>query len=155
MLEELEVPYDAHVANIGMGHQFTSGFVGANPNSKIPALMDHDGPNGEPLAIMEGNMIMIHLAEKYPAKGFLPSDPRLRSECFQWLFWQASTQGPMTGNFGHFYNYSPAEQVDTRNYCVARYGMEVKRVSDVLERHLAGNGNFKVRSLVIIRQIHS
>mmetsp|Transcript_389 Transcript_389/g.884 ORF Transcript_389/g.884 Transcript_389/m.884 type:complete len:334 (-) Transcript_389:14-1015(-) len=142
LLEELGIDYDAHVINIGKGEQFNSGFVGANPNSKIPAAIDFAGPGGKPLALMEGGAILMHLCEKYPEKGFLPSDPRLRSQCLQWLFWQVGGQGPMTGNFGHFMVYAPANQVDARNYGVARYGMEVQRLCDVLERHLAGYGDF-------------
>lgn len=144
LLEELSIPYDAHVINIGAGHQFESGFVGANPNSKIPALIDHEGPGGAPFAVMESCAIMLYLAEKYP--GFLPHDHRLRSECLQWLFWQAAGQGPMSGNFGHFMVYAPPDAHGARDYGVARYGMEVQRLCDVLERHLAGYGDFKGES---------
>merc|ERR1712151_428080 len=87
--------------------------------------------------------IMMYLCEKYPEKGFLPTDVRLRSECMQWMFWQMAGHGPMTGNFGHFMVYAPADAVDARNYGVSRYGMEVQRLADVLERHLAGYGDFK------------
>mmetsp|Transcript_171019 Transcript_171019/g.548023 ORF Transcript_171019/g.548023 Transcript_171019/m.548023 type:complete len:312 (+) Transcript_171019:56-991(+) len=143
LLEELGIAYDAHVINIGKGEQFSSGFVGASPNSKIPAAVDFDGPGGEPMALMEGAAIMLYLCEKYPDRGFCPSDVRLRSECLQWLFWQVGSQGSMTGNFGHFMVYAPPGQVDARNYGVARYGMEVQRLLDVLERHLAGIGDFR------------
>lgn len=142
LLEELGIPYDAHVVNIGVGEQFAAGFVGANPNSKIPAAVDHEGPGGQPIALMESGAIMVYLCEKYPEKGFLPADPRLRSECLQWLFWQCGGQGPMTGNYGHFMVYAPPDKVEARDYGVARYGMEVQRLCDVLELHLAGNGNF-------------
>eukprot|EP00927_Polykrikos_kofoidii_P009739 TRINITY_DN14080_c0_g1_i1.p1 TRINITY_DN14080_c0_g1~~TRINITY_DN14080_c0_g1_i1.p1 ORF type:complete len:308 (-),score=36.73 TRINITY_DN14080_c0_g1_i1:196-1119(-) len=143
LLEELGIPYDAHFVNIGTGQQFSEGFVGANPNSKIPAAIDYDGPGGEPIALMESIAIMIYLCEKHPEKGFLPSDPRLRSECMQWLSWQTAGQGPMSGNFGHFMVYAPSGKVEARDYGVARYGMEVQRLCDVLERHLAGYGDFK------------
>merc|ERR1712185_522687 len=106
LLEELGVDYDAHVVNIGEGKQFSAGFVGAGPNSKIPSAIDHDGPGGEPIALMESGAIMMYLCDKYPEKGFLPLDPRLRSECMQWVFWQMAGQGPMTGNFGHFMVYA-------------------------------------------------
>merc|ERR1712050_420794 len=92
---------------------------------------------------MGGGAILLYLAEKYPERGFLPSDPRLRSECLQWLFWQVGGQGPMTGNFGHFMVYAPPNAIGARDYGVARYGMEVQRLADVLERHLAGYGDFK------------
>lgn len=143
LLEELGIPYDAHVVNIGAGEQFTSGFVGASPNSKIPAAVDYEGPGAAPLAIMEGAAIMLYLCEKHPEKGFLPQDPRLKSECLQWLFWQVGSQGPWTGNFGHFMVYAPADMVEARDYGVARYGMEVQRLWDVLDRHLAGYGDFR------------
>lgn len=143
LLEEMGLEYDAHVVNIGAGEQFSSGFVGANPNSKIPALIDRDGPSGQPIAIMESGAIMLYLAEKFPASSLLPSDPRQRCECLQWLFWQVAGQGPMTGNFGHFFVYAPTEEVAARNYGVARYGMEVQRLCSVLERHLAGFGDFR------------
>ncbi|CAJ1429582.1 unnamed protein product [Effrenium voratum] len=142
LLEELAVEYDAHVINIGAGQQFSSGFVGATPNSKIPALVDREGPDGQPMAIMESAAIMIYLAEKLNCDEFYPTDPRLRYECLQWLFWQSAGQGPMTGNFGHFKVYAPDEQVEARNYGVARYGMEVQRLCSVLDRHLAGCGDF-------------
>jgi len=143
LLEELGIPYEAHFINIGKGEQFGEGFVGANPNSKIPCAVDYDGPGGEPMALMESVAIMMYLCEKYPEKGFLPTDPRLRCECMQWLFWQVGGQGPLTGQFGHFMVYAPPDKIETRNYGVARYGMEVQRLLDVLERHLAGNGDFK------------
>ncbi|CAE6932824.1 yghU [Symbiodinium sp. CCMP2456] len=141
LLEELGVSYDAHVVNIGAGQQFSSGFVGANPNSKIPALIDHSGPDGKAIAVMEAAAIMIYLVEKQ-GSDFYPKDARLRCECLQWLFWQTGGQGPMTGNFGHFKVYAPPSEVDARNYGVARYGMEVQRICSVLDRHLAGYGDF-------------
>lgn len=140
LLEELQAAYDAHVVNIGAGEQFTSGFVGVNPNSKIPALIDQDGPNGKAIAIMESGAIMLYLAEKY--QRFIPNDARERCECLQWLFWQVGGQGPMTGNFGHFKVYAPPGEVEARDYGVARYGMEVQRLCSVLELHLAGHGDF-------------
>lgn len=141
LLEELGVAYDAHFISIMDSDQFNSGFVGANPNSKIPAMIDHDFPDGKPLALMESCAIMLHLCEKY--NQFLPTDPRLRAECKQWLFWQAAGQGPITGNFGHFMVYAPAGACAARDYGVARYGMDTQRLLDVLERHLAGYGDFQ------------
>lgn len=139
LLEELGIPYDAHLINIGKGEQFTSGFVGANPNSKIPVAIDLDGPGGEPIALMESAAIMMYLCEKFPETRFFPSEPRLRSECVQWLM---AGQGPMTGNFGHFMVYAPPDKSEARDYGVSRYGMEVQRLLDVLERHLSGMGDF-------------
>eukprot|EP00940_MAST-03C_sp_MAST-3C-sp2_P000038 g38.t1 len=144
LLEELNVSYDAHIINIGLGEQFSRGFLGANPNSKIPAAIDYDTLDGKPIALMESAAIMIYLSEKYDR--FMPRDSRLRMECLQWMFFQTGSQGPNTGNFGHFYVYAPPTAVDARNYGVARYGMEVQRICDVLDRHLSGLGNFSGKS---------
>lgn len=135
LLEELEADYDAHFINIGKGDQFTSGFVAVNPNSKIPALLDREGPGGAPINLFESASIMVYLAEKYGR--FLPTDPRLKAETFNWLFWQMGGLGPMCGNFGHFFVYAPADKIETRDYGVARYGMEVQRLLSVLDQHLA------------------
>lgn len=135
MLEELGVDYDAHFINIGKGEQFTSGFVSVNPNSKIPAMLDKDGPGGAPINVFESASIMIYLAEKYGH--FFPSDPRLKTEILNWLFWQMGGFGPMCGNYGHFMVYAPADKVEARDYGVARYGMEVQRLLSVLDQHLA------------------
>jgi GST-like protein len=137
LLEELEIPYDAHVINIGHLEQFSKGFVGVNPNSKIPAAMDHapvDG--GPPLRLFESGAIMLYLAEKY--KKFIPQNPRQRAECMSWVMWQMAGQGPMTGNFGHFMVYAPGDKGQAREYGVARYGMEVQRLCDTLDKHLEG-----------------
>jgi len=137
MLEELlakgfnEAEYDAWLVNIGEGEQFGSGFVGANPNSKIPALMDHSTET--PTRIFESGAILLYLAEKFGA--FLPTDPRKRTECLSWLFWQMGSAPYLGGGFGHFYAYAPFKI----EYCIDRFAMEVKRQLDVLDRHLADN----------------
>jgi GST-like protein len=136
LLEELGVDYDAYVINIGAGDQFTSGFVGVNPNSKIPAAVDKEGPNGEAINLFESGSMVLYFAEKY--NRFIPTDPRLKVEVMNWIFWQMGGQGPGCGNFGHFMAYAPADKVETRNYGVARYGMEVQRLCSVLDRHLEG-----------------
>jgi len=136
LLEELGVEYDAYVINIGTGDQFTSGFVSVNPNSKIPAAVDKQGPDGQPISLFESGSIVWYFAEKF--NRFLPTNPRHRTECMNWVFWQMGGQGPMGGNFGHFMVYAPADKVETRNYGVARYGMEVQRLCSVLDRHLEG-----------------
>lgn len=123
--------------NIGKGDQFTSGFVGVNPNSKIPALLDKEGPDGKPINLFESASILVYLAEKHGNK-FYPTDPRLRAEVMNWLFWQMAGFGPMCGNFGHFMVYAPADKVEARDYGVARYGMEVQRLCSVLDLHLKG-----------------
>ncbi len=121
--------YDAWLINIGDGDQFGSGFVSANPNSKIPALVDHSGP--EPIRIFESGAILMHLAEKFGA--FLPTEPAARAECLSWLFWQMGSAPFLGGGFGHFYAYAPYKM----QYPIDRYAMEVKRQMDVLDRNLA------------------
>ncbi len=133
MLEELlaaghgGAEYDAWLIQIG-GDQFGSGFVAVNPNSKIPALMDHSGP--EPIRLFESGAILLHLAEKFGA--FLPTDPKGRAECLSWLFWQMGSAPYLGGGFGHFYAYAPMKI----EYAIDRFSMEVKRQLDVLDRRL-------------------
>ena len=135
MLEELlaaghtGAEYDAWLINIGSGDQFGSGFVSANPNSKIPALVDRSGP--EPIRVFESGAIMVHLAEKFGA--FLPTAPGPRAECLSWLFWQMGSAPYLGGGFGHFYAYAPFKI----EYAIDRFAMEVKRQLDVLDRRLA------------------
>ncbi|WP_419252213.1 glutathione-dependent disulfide-bond oxidoreductase [Caulobacter sp. ErkDOM-YI] len=120
--------YDAWLINIGDGDQFGSDFVAANPNSKIPALVDHSG--SKPIRIFESGAIMMHLAEKFGA--FLPTEPAARAECLSWLFWQMGSAPFLGGGFGHFYAYAPYKM----EYPIDRYAMEVKRQMDVLDRRL-------------------
>jgi len=140
MLEELlelgkkDAEYDAYFINIGEGDQFGSGFVGANPNSKIPAMVDHSTPT--PTRIFESGAILLYLAEKFDA--FLPSDITKRAECYSWLMWQMGSAPYLGGGFGHFYAYAPTKI----EYAIDRYTMEVKRQLDVLDRHLADNQYF-------------
>lgn len=123
--------YDAWLINIGDGSQFSSGFVSANPNSKIPALMDHSV--SPPQRVFESGSILLYLAEKFGE--FLPKDPRKRTEAISWLFWQMGSAPFLGGGFGHFYAYAPTKI----EYAIDRYAMEVKRQLDVLDRHLATN----------------
>ena len=137
MLEELlalghkGAEYDAWLIKISDGDQFTSGFVGANPNSKIPALVDHSAP--KPRRVFESGAILLYLAEKFGA--FLPADPDQRTEALNWLFWQMGSAPYLGGGLGHFYAYAPAKI----EYAIDRFAMEVKRQLDVLDRHLAHN----------------
>lgn len=137
MLEELlaaghsGAEYDAWLINIGDGDQFGSGFVDINPNSKIPALMDHSTP--EPTRLFESGSILLYLAEKFGA--FLPADLKSRTEALNWLFWQMGAGPYLGGGFGHFYAYAPMKI----QYAIDRFAMEVKRQLDVLERHLKDN----------------
>lgn len=134
LLEELGVDYDAHQIHIGKGDQFSSGFVDLCPNSKIPAAIDYDGPEGETVKLWESASIMLYFAEKY--KKFIPAHPAKKAEMINWLFWQIGSQGPNTGNFGHFMVHAPEEEVEARTYGVTRYGMEVQRCCSVLNTHL-------------------
>jgi len=135
MLEELlalghsGAEYDAWLIRINEGDQFGSGFVAANPNSKIPALMDHSGAT--PVRIFESGAILQYLAEKFGA--FFPTSRAARAECLSWLFWQMGSAPYLGGGFGHFYAYAPSKI----EYAIDRFAMEVKRQLDVLDRRLA------------------
>ena len=135
LLEELlaigksDAEYDAYTINIGDGDQFGSGFVAANPNSKIPALVDRS--TNPPTRIFESGAILVYLAEKFGA--FLPTEPSARAECMSWLFWQMGSVPFLGGGFGHFYAYAPEKW----EYPINRYAMEVKRQLDVLDQNLA------------------
>ncbi|KRP54758.1 glutathione-dependent disulfide-bond oxidoreductase [Pseudomonas poae] len=121
--------YDAWLIKIGDGDQFGSGFVAVNPNSKIPALMDHSGPT--PIRIFESGAILQYLAEKFGA--LLPTAPAARAECLSWLFWQMGSAPYLGGGFGHFYAYAPSKM----EYPINRFAMEAKRQLDVLDKRLA------------------
>ncbi|MEQ1647971.1 MAG: glutathione-dependent disulfide-bond oxidoreductase [Hyphomicrobiaceae bacterium] len=135
MLEELlalgfkGAEYDAYLVKIGDGEQFGSGFVAVNPNSKIPAMLDHS--TTPPTRVFESGAILLYLAEKFGA--FLPKDHAQRTECMSWLFWQMGSAPYLGGGFGHFYAYAPTKI----QYCIDRFAMETKRQLDVLDRHLA------------------
>lgn len=138
LLEELaeldikEAAYNAYLIDISKGDQFGSGFVAINPNSKIPALVDHSPSEaGEPLAIFESGAILMYLAEKFGK--FIPMQQgKARVECLSWLMWQMGSAPFLGGGFGHFYAYAP----EPMEYPINRYAMEVKRQLDVLDRHL-------------------
>jgi GST-like protein len=135
MLEELlaagcsDAEYDAWLIRIGEGDQFGSGFVQANPNSKIPALVDRSGP--EPIRVFESGAILLYLAEKFGV--FLPKGGPARAECLSWLFWQMGSAPYLGGGFGHFYAYAPSKI----EYAIDRFAMETKRQLDVLDKRLA------------------
>ncbi len=134
MLEELlalghrGAEYDAWLIRIGKGDQFGSGFVGVNPNSKIPALLDRSSDT--PIRVFESGAILMHLAEKFGA--FLPQEPAARAEVLSWLFWQMGSAPYLGGGFGHFYAYAPSKI----EYAIDRFAMETKRQMDVLDRRL-------------------
>jgi len=135
MLEELleaghkDAEYDAWPIKIGDGDQFTSGFVEANPNSKIPAMFVHG--DGEPMRLFESGSILLYLAERFDA--FVPKDLAGRAETMNWLFWQMGSAPYLGGGFGHFYAYAPYKM----EYPINRFTMETKRQLDVLDQRLA------------------
>jgi GSH-dependent disulfide-bond oxidoreductase len=137
MLEELLLlgfegaEYDAHLIRIKEGQQFGSDFVGINPNSKIPALMDRSAE--KPVRVFESGSILLYLAEKFNV--LIPENPVMRAECMSWLFWQMGSAPYLGGGFGHFYAYAPYKM----EYPIDRFTMEVKRQLDVLDQHLANN----------------
>ncbi|MDX1726895.1 glutathione-dependent disulfide-bond oxidoreductase [Pseudoalteromonas tetraodonis] len=137
MFEELlelgltDAEYDAYLINIGEGDQFGSDFVNINPNSKIPALMDHS--TTPPTRIFESGAILQYLGEKFNA--FIPNDLKAKTECRNWLFWQMGSAPYLGGGFGHFYSYAPSKM----QYPIDRFTMETKRQLDVLNRHLSDN----------------
>lgn len=137
--------YDAWLVNIGEGVQFGSGFVDVNPNSKIPALMDHSGDT--PQRVFESGAILQYLAEKFDA--FIPKDPAQRTEMMSWLFWQMGSAPYLGGGFGHFYAYAP----EKFQYPIDRFSMETKRQLDVMDRHLAENewfaGEYSIADIAI------
>jgi GST-like protein len=137
LLEELvelgiiDAEYDAWLINIQDGEQFSSGFVEVNPNSKIPALLDHS--TTPPTRVFESGAIMLYLAERFDA--FIPKSPAPRVQCLNWLFWNIGSVPFLGGGFGHFYAYAP----EKLEYPIERYTMEVKRQLHLLDQHLADN----------------
>jgi len=152
MFEELlalgiqEAEYNAHLIHIQKGHQFYSGFVEINPNSKIPALIDNSGE--QPVRVFESCNILLHLAEKF--QHFLPKDPAKRAEVLNWLFWQAGSAPYLGGGFGHFFNYAPVKL----QYPIDRFSMEAKRQLHVLDtlltdREYIGGAEYSIADIAI------
>lgn len=132
-LEELGLDYEAHKIDIGSGDQFDEGYVAINPNSKIPSIIDPDGPDGQPIAMMESGCILLYLADK--TGKLIPQNDRGRWQVTQWVFFQMASVGPMFGQFGHFYKFAAGK---TDDYGVERYTKEAKRLLGVLDRRLDG-----------------
>lgn len=144
LLEELieagaDAQYDAHFIDISKGEQFSSGFYEMNPNSRIPACLIREDNHW--ISLFESGSINLYLCERY--KCFIPTETHLRAQVMNWVFWQMGNQGPMSGQFGHFFVYAPDEQSQARIYGSARYGMEVQRQCDILDKYLADR-NFLV-----------
>ncbi|MFJ7352860.1 glutathione S-transferase N-terminal domain-containing protein [Phyllobacterium sp. NPDC097923] len=134
MLEELGLPYETHLVDIGRNESWTPEYLSLNPNGKIPAIIDPDGPGGKPLPLFESGAILLYLAEK--TGKFLPADPARRYETIQWVFFQMAAIGPMFGQVGFFHKFAGREYEDKRP--LERYVTESKRLLGVLETHLEG-----------------
>jgi GST-like protein len=134
MLEEIGLPYEPHAVDIGKNETWTPEFLSLNPNGKIPAILDPDGPGGKPFALFESGAILLYLAEK--TGKFLPSDPTQRYETIQWVFFQMAAIGPMFGQLGYFHKFAGREIEDKRP--LERYRNESKRLLGVLETRLEG-----------------
>ena len=147
-LEETGTPYRIIPVNIGKGEQFTREFLAVSPNNRIPAMVDHDPPDGgAPLAVFESGAILVYLAEK--TGRFLTADMRGRADVMQWLFWQMGNLGPMSGQNNHFSNYA----VEKLPYAMDRYRNEVNRLYGVLNRRLADRayvaGDYSIADMAI------
>lgn len=134
MLEEVGLPYEPHTIDIGKNETWTPEFLSLNPNGKIPAILDPDGPGGKPLALFESGAILVYLAEK--TGKLLPKDPAQRYETLQWVFFQMAAIGPIFGQLGFFHKFAGREYEDKRPR--DRYANESKRLLGVLETRLAG-----------------
>ena len=135
MLEEVELPYDVRWTDISVGDQYAESYGAINPNRKIPAMVDHDGPGGRPITVFESGAILLYLADK--TGRLLPQDAAQRWSVIQWLFWQTSSQGPLLGQAAHFVSHAANRGVDVQ-YAVERYRKEAWRLYDVLDARLAG-----------------
>lgn len=134
MLEETGLPYEVHLVDIGNNESHTPEFLSLNPNGKIPAIIDPDGPGGKPIGLFESGAILIYLADK--SGQFLSADPALRYETIQWVFFQNAGIGPMFGQVGFFNKFAGKDFEDKRP--LERYVNESKRLLSVLETRLDG-----------------
>ena len=134
LLEELGLPYEPHLVNFGTNDQFSPEFLSLNPNNKIPAIIDPDGPGGQPLALFETGAILVYLAEK--TGQFMPTDAAGRYHTLQWLMWQMGGVGPMFGQLGFFHKFAGKDFEDKRPR--DRYVAESRRLLGVLDKHLVG-----------------
>jgi GST-like protein len=134
MLEEIGLPYEPHTINIGANETWTEEFLSLNPNGKIPAIIDPDGPGGKPLGLFESGAILLYLAEK--TGKLIPKDPAGRYETIEWVFFQMASIGPIFGQVGFFHKFAGREYEDKRP--LKRYADESKRLLGVIETRLAG-----------------
>ena len=132
-LEEMGLPYTVHTVNIGKDEQFRPEFLAISPNNRIPAIVDDEGPGGQPISVFESGAILLYLAEK--TGRFMPADLRARIPVLEWLMWQMGGFGPMPGQVHHFLMQPEGP---ARDYGLARYGKETRRLYGVLDKRLAG-----------------
>jgi GSH-dependent disulfide-bond oxidoreductase len=130
MLEETKLPYTEHFVDVWKGEQYSPEFVKINPNSKIPAIVDREGPGGKPYTVIESGAILLYLAEK--SGKFLPADTAKKYDVLQWLMFQLTNVGPMFGQFVHFKMFAPKDTT----YSMTRYHTEMKRIYEVMEKRL-------------------
>ena len=154
MLEECGLPYRVIPVNIGAGEQFAPSFLAISPNNKIPAIVDADGPGGQPISLFESGAILLYLAAKLGR--FLPDDLRARYEVLQWLMFQMGGLGPMLGQAHHFRIYAPEKVA----YAIERYSNEARRLYGVLDRRLAksryiGCGEYSIADIAIFPWLRS
>ncbi len=153
MLEELGVPYDLIYVNIGKGEQFEPEFLAISPNNKMPAIVDPEGPGGQPISIFESGAILQYLGRKFGK--FYPADERGRVEVDQWLFWQMGGLGPMAGQAHHFRLYAP----EKLTYAIDRYTNEVNRLYGVMNTRLADRdflaGDYSIADIACIGWINA
>jgi GSH-dependent disulfide-bond oxidoreductase len=149
-LEELGLPYEAHRVEFGAKDQLTPEFLSLNPNTKIPAILDPDGPGGRPIALFESGAILMYLAEK--TGRLLPADPALRWQAVQWLMFQMGGVGPMFGQLGWFHKFDGRHIEDKRGH--ERYRAEAARLLNVLEGQMQGRdwiaGEFSVADIALV-----
>ena len=136
-LEEMGVPYEVHIVDIGQGEQFDPAFLEISPNNKIPAIVDTDGPAGAPISMFESGAILIYLGEK--TRRFLPQDAVARVAVFEWLMFQMGGFGPAPGQVHHFVALKDEDQ---RRYGLERFMAETRRLYGVMDRRLAGREFF-------------
>ncbi|HEY0292602.1 MAG TPA: glutathione S-transferase N-terminal domain-containing protein [Hansschlegelia sp.] len=148
MLEECGLPYQVRPVNIGKGEQFEPSFLKISPNNKMPAIVDPDGPGGQPISVFESGAILQYLGRK--TGRFYPSEERARVEVEEWLFWQMGGFGPMLGQVHHFRNYAP-EKIP---YAIDRYVNEAHRLYGVLDARLKGReficGDYSIADMAVI-----
>ncbi|WP_334194690.1 glutathione S-transferase N-terminal domain-containing protein [Pararhodobacter sp.] len=155
MLEETGIPYEGHRISFGDNDQMTPEFLSLNPNNKIPAILDPNGPGGAPLALFESGAILMYLAEK--SGKFLPEDPALRWQAVQWLMWQMGGVGPMFGQLGFFHKFAGKDIEDKRPF--ERYRAESERLLKVLDGQLEGRdwivGEYSVADIAVAPWVRS